>query len=290
MKGLLLIPFLLLGTLPQAKAQVDPEAHKICASLTDYVGCVEANSSQIAEETNTQHGIPESAKNCIEKTYDDVLRIRASADRHQESLLEICTASSSLRKSVIASSKKEIERGLKDFRMLACTHYLYYQENDKSIVIDTSMRFSACMNGFAKSKTYLMPSSFMSEWQYMTNENSEKWFQACHWYSSPYVYTSGGLNYIYDPDDKSNQVAFDFIGAKNLALRGRNGRYIRFTASDTIRYSGYTIPGERGYVDCAWGGSSGGSWDYYSGSNSGYCRAEEGTEDTVVPPSVRNQM
>ena len=67
MKGLLLLPFLLLGTLPQAKAQVDPEVHKICASVTDYVGCVEANSSQIVEEINTQHGIPESAKNCIEK-------------------------------------------------------------------------------------------------------------------------------------------------------------------------------------------------------------------------------
>ena len=290
MKGLFLIPFLLLGALPQAKAQVDPEVHKMCASVADYVGCVKANSSQNLKEANTGQGIPESAKNCIEKTYGDILKVRASAERYQEALLKICMASNSLSKRVISSSKTEIEKGLKDFRLAAYDHYRWHRKEGKSIETETSIKFSACMQGFAKSENYLMPSSFMSKWRYLPDEDWDKWFKACLWYTNPYVYTSGGLNFVYNPDDKSNQVAFDFVGAKNVILKGRKGRYIRFTASDTIYYRGYTIPGERGYVDCAWGGSSGGSWDYYSGSNSGYCRAEEGTEDTVVPPSVRNQM
>ena len=292
MKGLLLIPFLVLGALPQAKAQVDPEVHKMCASVTDYVGCVKANSSQNLKEANTGQGISESAKNCIEKTYVQYLEVTslASAERYQDALLKICMTADSLSKRVNSPSEKEIEQGIKDFRLVAYHHYRSRQKKGKDIEIDTSIKFSACTQGFARSKNYLMPSSFMSEWRYLPEEEWDKWLKACRWYSSPNVYTSGGLVFVYDPDNKSDQVAFDFVGAKNVTLNGRRGRYIRFTASDKIYYSGYTIPGERGYVDCAWGGSSGGSWDYYSGSNSGYCIAEEGTEDTVVPPSVRNQM
>ena len=45
MKRLLLAP-LLLGFIPFANANVSPEVHNLCKDVSDYVGCVKANSSK----------------------------------------------------------------------------------------------------------------------------------------------------------------------------------------------------------------------------------------------------
>jgi len=294
MKGLYLIGLLLLGASPQAKAQVSPAVHKMCASVADYKGCVEANSQKTpkktSDKTNAEDAIPESVRDCIEKTLIDNRSKHPSAEKNSDAVLKVCLAADSLSKSVNTPDRRELKRGLKDFTGVAFDHYLWHQKNGESVEIDTSIKFSACMQGFAKSKNFLMPASFMREWRYLPDEYWDKWLNACLWYTNPYVYSSGGLNFVYDPSDKSKQIAFDFVGARRIILGGRRDKYVRFTGSDTVLHSGYTIPGQRGYVDCAWGGSHGGSWDYYTGSNSGYCIAEEGTKDIVVPPSIRNQM
>ena len=288
MKGLYLIPVFLLSTFPQAKAQVDPAVHKICASVTDYMGCVEANSNKPSEENSTAAIIPKSAKNCAEKVYRDYINKSGlhSAEKNLNALLEICRAANTLNKRVNTPDKQQLKRGLKDFGTAAYHHYLTGQKSSKSFEIETAIKFSACMQGFAKSKSFLMPSSFTSQWRYMPDESWDKWFRACTWYSHPDVYSSGGLNLIPYRDNPSKQIAFDFVGAKNVILKGRRGRYVRFVASDRVRYSGYTISGQKGYADCSWGSSYG----YYGGSSSGYCIAEEGTKDRVIPDSVRDQM
>ena len=54
MKSLLPIPLLLLGTLPQAKAQVDPEVLKMCALVADYMGCIKANLGKFLNDNQEE--------------------------------------------------------------------------------------------------------------------------------------------------------------------------------------------------------------------------------------------
>ena len=52
MKGLVALP-LLLGLIAPASARVDPEIHKICASVQDYLGCVKAQTGNSASPGTT---------------------------------------------------------------------------------------------------------------------------------------------------------------------------------------------------------------------------------------------
>lgn len=52
MKRLIALP-LLLGLMAPASARVDPEVHKICASVQDYLGCVKAQTGNSASPGTT---------------------------------------------------------------------------------------------------------------------------------------------------------------------------------------------------------------------------------------------
>jgi hypothetical protein len=52
MKGLIALP-LVLGLVAPASARVDPEIHKICASVQDYLGCVKAQTEDSASPGTT---------------------------------------------------------------------------------------------------------------------------------------------------------------------------------------------------------------------------------------------
>ena len=52
MKALIALP-LVLGIVAPASARVDPEIHKICASVQDYLGCVQAQTADPASPGTT---------------------------------------------------------------------------------------------------------------------------------------------------------------------------------------------------------------------------------------------
>ena len=61
MKRLLLAP-LLLGFIPFANANVSPEVHNLCKDVSDYVGCVKANSSNKNWNIFNKKNISEDSK------------------------------------------------------------------------------------------------------------------------------------------------------------------------------------------------------------------------------------
>lgn len=290
MKGLFLIPFLLLGGLPHAKARVDPAVHKICASVADYMGCVNANSSSSAKQVKDESKDSDFTSQCIKEFTQSVEKKYAIRTKASD-IARLCREADAFKEhySNLASEDAIAER-------IGAILWYWYEvlEDNNEADINEYINTTKCYLGIARSKYYPMPANGKEESYLTPKEEAGRWLPICASVSSSSTSVSAGLTVYSYPSNPSKKYYVDFNGARHKIIDNKSSRYITVSATDTVRYSGFTIPGQRGYVDCAWGGSSGASWDNYGGSyrgsNSGYCIAEEGTEDTVIPDTVRNQM
>ena len=285
----LLLPLLAALASPTAvNANVDPEVHNLCKDVSDYMGCVKANSKK--EGWNPFNKTANEKKR--ENRFDPLFNLTKEQKQDYKSCF------------LAGTKSRRFGHLSEDFHKRACnliarTGLKDFPPGKKSLLgLNVGNGYGICIND-SLSRRKLSEQQAVNYCSCAMGQTLKFPFKYEHY---PYCFTravdplvAGDMRLFIKENGKySWSYGLREDSLRQAKIRDKYGRYLSFNARSTNAYSGEYIPGERGYIDCDWGssGSISGDRDSISGgySSSGGCVGEDSTPSITIPGGIDEEV